>query len=358
MSATPDTAPSLDDLDQGPRRTWQRVDLGPVLDGTYTPPQATVGRRSDGVGMFYPGRQHSIASDSEAGKTWLALLAALGELEAGNAVLYLDFEDDEGGTVGRLMALGGKRDDIAERFAYVKPEEAIDALFGREDLGVLIDDTRPTLAILDGITEAMAMHGLELKDNSDIARFGRLLPRWIADKGPATVALDHVVKDREGRGRYAIGGVHKLNGINGASYVLENRQPFGIGRTGRTSVYIAKDRPAQLRRHALPGQEGLFWFGDLIVESHDIGFAEGMVSPPAQGDGKFRPTHLMSKVSAALQGAPAPLTMTDITDRVKGQAQTVRGAVAALVDEGYIVMETGPRGAKLHRLAKPFGDTP
>ncbi|KAB1933427.1 AAA family ATPase [Micromonospora sp. ALFpr18c] len=358
MTTTPAGPLSLGELDRGPRRTWQRVDLGPVLDGTYAPPQATVGRRTDGVGMFYPGRQHSIASDSEAGKTWLALLAAQSELDAGNAVLYLDFEDDEGGTVGRLMALGAKSEDIAARFGYVKPEEAIDSLFGREDLSELLGDLRPTLAILDGITEAMSMHGLELKDNTDIARFGRLLPRYIADKGAATVALDHVVKDREGRGRYAIGGVHKLNGINGASYVLDNRQPFGIGRTGRTSVYIAKDRPAQLRRHALPGQEGLFWFGDLVVESHDMGFAEGMVSPPAQGDGKFRPTTLMARVSAALQGAPGPLTMTDITDRVKGQAQTVRGAVAALVDEGHIVMETGPRGAKLHRLVKPFGDTP
>lgn len=89
-------------------RSWQRVDLANVLSGDYTPPKPTVGARSDGVGLFYPGRVHSVASESEAGKTWLALQAAKGELAAGNAVVYIDFEDDEAGVVGRLIRPGSR----------------------------------------------------------------------------------------------------------------------------------------------------------------------------------------------------------------------------------------------------------
>ena len=38
---------------------------------------------------------------------------------------------------------------------------------------------------------------------------------------------------REHRGRYAIGGVPQLNGLDGAAYTMEAREPFGIGITGR-----------------------------------------------------------------------------------------------------------------------------
>ncbi len=197
------------------RRTWAPVDLSDVLDARYEPPRPTVGARADGAGLFYPGRMHTISSESEGGKTWLALAAAQHELHNGNAVIYLDFEDDEGGVVGRLLALGTDKTDIRDRFAYLRPEDSLEALGNRDDLAQVVGDLRPTLAVLDGVTEAMSLHGLEMKDNTDVARFGQMLPRWLAERGPATVALNHVTKDRENRGRYAIGAVHKLNGLRG-----------------------------------------------------------------------------------------------------------------------------------------------
>ncbi|GAA2370805.1 hypothetical protein Cme02nite_45070 [Catellatospora methionotrophica] len=293
------------------RRTWRPVDLDDVLSGRYVAPRPTVGRRDDGVGLFYPGRVHSIASESEAGKTWFALIAA---------------------------------------------REEIEALTNAGDLAEVLGDLKPTLAILDGVTEAMSMHGLELKDNTDVARFGKLLPRAIAEHGPAAVALDHVVKNAEGRGRYAIGGVHKLNGINGAAYVLENRTPFGIGRTGRSTVYVAKDRPGQLRKAALPSAEGLFWLTTMEIISHDETFVETSLVVPASNGERPRPTALMQKISDALAGAGQPLTKQGIEDRVTGKATFVRLALAALVDEGYVAVTAGSRGSLLHSLKKPFGE--
>ena len=120
-------------------------------------------------------------------------------------------------------------------------------------LGVaaVMEDLKPTLVILDGVTEAMTLFGLEIKDNRDAARFARSLSKWLAGYGAAVVEIDHVVKNAETRGRYAIGGVHKLNAITGAAYTLDNRTPFGIGRTGKSAVMISKDRPGQLRRKGL-----------------------------------------------------------------------------------------------------------
>ena len=47
-------------------RSWRKVDLEPVLSHTWKPPEPTVGQRSDGVGLFYPAKVHTIASESEA----------------------------------------------------------------------------------------------------------------------------------------------------------------------------------------------------------------------------------------------------------------------------------------------------
>ena len=69
--------------------------------------------------------------------------------------------------------------------------------------------------VIDGVTEAMTMHGLELKDNADVAKFVELLPRPLARMGAAVVLVDHVAKDTGGRGRFAIGAPHKLAGIDG-----------------------------------------------------------------------------------------------------------------------------------------------
>lgn len=343
----PDHPPDGQPQVRSARRTWTPVDLTDVLNGRHQPPQPTVGARDDGAGLFYPGRMHTVSSESEGGKTWLALAAALHELEAGRAVAYLDFEDDEGGVVGRLLALGADQSAIRDRFAYLRPEESIEALGNREDLHQVLGDLRPTLAVLDGVTEAMSLHGLEMKDNTDVARFGQLLPRWLADRGPAVVALDHVVKAQDQRGRYAIGGVHKLNGLNGAAYLLENRSPFGIGVTGRSTVRLAKDRPGQLRRHALPHSSGLHWFADLELTSHSERVATVALSAPQERTEEFRPTVLMAKVAAALADR-GPLSQRSLIAAVGGRRQTAIDALTFLQLDGYVTEQTP------HELIKPY----
>ncbi|MFF4847968.1 DNA primase [Streptomyces sp. NPDC001194] len=337
-------------------RTWGAQDLRSVLDGTYKPPQPTVGNRDDGAGLFYPGRMNSIASESEAGKTWFALIACLQEINKGNHVMYLDFEDDAGGVVGRLLALGAVPADVLERFHYVRPENKpsdVDLV----DLTAVLAYS-PTLAIVDGVTEGMSLYGLEIKDNTDIAAFGRQLLRPIMNSGAAVVTLDHVVKSSENRGRYSIGGVHKLNGLNGVMYVMENRRPFGVGVVGKSTIRIAKDRPAQLRKNGLPHSSGMHWYADLVIKSETVEFAEAHLYAPVQRDEQERQEDeeqkrlgaLKRKVLDALAKAKAPLTGKGIEDRVTGKAADVRRAVAELIDSGQIEACPGPRNATHHSL--------
>jgi hypothetical protein len=63
-----------------------------------------------------------VAAEAEGGTTWFALTAIAEELTAGNACLYLDFEDDEGGIAGRLMTMGCDRGVIRKRRRRVRPD--------------------------------------------------------------------------------------------------------------------------------------------------------------------------------------------------------------------------------------------
>ena len=286
----------------GEHLSWCRVDLAAVLDGTWPRPRPTVGARDDGPGLFYPGKAHTIASEAEGGKTWLALHAIAQEIRAGRGAIFIDLEDDEASAVGRLTAMGADPADITGRFGYIRPDEPIGMYGNRGRLEEALGDLKPTLVVIDGVTEAMTMHGLDLRDNADAAKFGRMLVRPIARTGAAAVALDHVAKDRDRQGGYALGAVHKLNGAD-VAYVLDNRDPFGIGLTGRSRIMIRKDRPGELRRHGRRSHDNLFHYADLVIASHGEDFAEvSLPAAAADGAAPQRPTAIMAKISA--KGSP------------------------------------------------------
>lgn len=332
-------------------RTWLPVDLTEALSGAWQAPEATVGRRGDGVGLFYRGKAHTISGESESLKTWLALSAIQHEItEAGEHAVFVDFEDDVGPLVGRLQGMDTPADAIRERFHYVRPEAPLTEVGGRADLESLLMDTRPSLVVIDGVTEGMTLHGLNPLDNRDAAAFGRMLPRTITRAGAAAVSLDHVTKSTEGRGRYSLGAVHKLNGLDGAAYVLDNRKPAGVGMVGRSTVLISKDRPGQLRKHALPASGGLHWFGDLVLDSTIEGFADVSVFAPERdaGASEARPTVLMRRITDVLAEKGKPLSQRQIIALVGGKRDYVIKALTLLTIDGYVTDKTP------HELIKPF----
>lgn len=331
------------------RRPWQQVDLAAVLDGSWLPPTPSIGSRSDGVGLFYRAKVHTIHSPTEAGKTWFALGAAAQEIAAGGHVVYVDFEDDEAGVAGRLLAMQAAHDDIAGRFHYLQPTAPLTEGRNTADLAELINTNPTSLVVIDGVTEAMTVHGLNPLDNKDVATFGRLLPRpaTACKPTPAVVLLDHVVKDRENRGRYALGGVHKLNGLDGAAYVIESRTPIGVGLTGTSTVRIAKDRPGQLRRHGLRSSDGMSWFADLVVTSHADAFVEVQIAAPSSEPQTERPTVLMRRIAEALE-RHGPLSQRKLISLIRGKTQHIGRALTYLQLEGYV------SDASPHQLLKPY----
>ncbi len=339
-------APHLAEV-PSPASTWTPLDLADVLAGRHAAAKPDMLARADGLPLLYRGKLHLVSGEPESGKGWLALHASAERLHAGERVLYLDFEDEPASIVARLVALGVPGDTILDRFRYVRPDEPLDDR-GRaaldEELNRLV-----ALAVVDGVTEALTVHGFRLEDNGEVAKWLNALPRRLSRRGAAVVLIDHVVKDREARGRYAIGAQHKLAGVD-VAYSIKVLEPFGRGRTGRSRLTITKDRPGHLRQHADQG-------GHLahlqLVSRQDGSVQAQLIAPDGDATGAaFRPTVLMERVSRAVESDPG-LTARAIKTTVKGAHNARDLALELLLSEGYLTVEPDGRALR-HHSQKPY----
>ncbi|CAL8975439.1 hypothetical protein TESS_TESS_00849 [Tessaracoccus sp. O5.2] len=342
-----------------PPSSWAPVDLEPVLSGTYVPPTPTLWPRADGLCLLYPGLTHSVHGESESGKSLIIQAETARLLSAGHDVLYLDFESDPGSVIDRLRMFGAEPDAIRSHLHYVHPETNLQRSDALRDWDQLLAHPY-ALAVIDGVTEALTMFGWATKENDDITTWHRVMPRRIADStGAAVVLIDHVTKDSQTRGRFAIGGQAKLAALSGPAYSVEVTQPLGRGLRGVLSLRIGKDRPGYLRQRCGP-----FRHNDRTQQAAVITLDATVdppryeVEPPREGPDEeaheFRPTALMQKVSKELEDAPTPLSLTQIEKRVFGNTAHIRTAAACLVSEGFAAIEDGPRNSKLHRMVKPY----
>ncbi len=347
---TANTCRALVDVLTGHRRedaphSWAPEDLLPDFEGNREPDRPTLLRRPDGVALLYRGRAHSVSAEPESGKGWLALAGSVEALDAGGSVAYLDFEDTAASIAGRLRALGVTPDAL-DRFHYVRPDEPVTsgAVKALNALG-------PALVVIDGVTEALTIEGLGMDDNQDIAEFHKRLVKPFARAGAAVLLIDHVVKDREARGRYAIGGQHKLAGVD-VAYRLDVAQPFGRGREGLVKLTVTKDRPGYVREHAQDRER----IALMRLASTDGEGVTVTLDAPDAGGAAFRPTLLMARVSRAVNDTPG-LSIRGLREAVSGNHEAKGLALELLVTEGYVEARREGQAIK-HYPVREYQDDP
>ncbi|HWC35937.1 MAG TPA: AAA family ATPase [Mycobacteriales bacterium] len=347
--------------------SWPGIDLTSLLTADAPAIEATIGRRTDGVALGYPGRVNGIVGESETFKGWFVQALVAQVLATGGRALYLDFEDNARGIAERLRDLGVATEAVRTRLSYRRPEGP----FGhaeQADLASWLADGCD-LAVVDGVTEALSLHALSSTTDTDIAAFLTRLPRWLADRGPAVYLVDHVVKNRVERGHWATGSQHKRSGVDGAVLLSRILQPVGRAtttvRTGRARLSVSKDRPGAVRAHTVT-KAGEEWIADLVLTANPDGTVDVTLIPP-EDDRAESPADdhlhadLRQRITAAVaDAAPEPLTTRDIYAAVKGGrgSQTDKQkALEALRRDGTLHVEQGQRGALLHRLAptNPYG---
>jgi len=339
----------------GKRSSWWPIDLTPILTGEQTGTPPSILRRQDGAALFYLGRVNGLIGASESGKSWVALLAVSQELDDGNHVVYVDFEDTPKGVVGRLLKLGIKAEILAERFHYIGPAEApMPDQFA--DLQAALAEHRPRLVVMDGVNAAMSLAGLELISNTDATKFFQFLLMPIVAEDRAIVYIDHTPKSKEDESLGGIGAQAKRAMTSGCAIRVDKKGDFGPGVTGYLKLTVDKDREGMVREIAT----GARMVGTAIISSDPESttiIIEVPESSTTEG-GKFRPTFLMERVSAYLASAPlaSDTSKNAIVKAVRGNDRAIFEALDRLVEDGNVERVGGPRGASYHRLIRPFSE--
>lgn len=345
---------------------WDPIDLSDFYNGDHEPPTATLLLREDGVGLLYPGMTHSLHGESESGKSMVAQAEAVFQAEAGNRVLYLDYEADPGSVVERLRLMGLTRDGLG-CIDYLRPEVDFGSSESTQSAFDVLMGQRYGLAVIDGVTEALLQAPVKARStgglggNDDVAAWHNRLPRLIAERtGAAVVQIDHVAKGPDG-GRFAIGGQAKMASITGAAYLCMPVSPLGRGQVGELALYVAKDRHGYVRPRSGPMDKNRLQLTASVSVDGTDGLQVTLSQPPAEAreSQDWRPTEIMERVSAYLAEADSPPTGNRIISEVSGKTANIKTAIKELVVGGYVATTNGPNRSVLHTSVKPYlGVTP
>lgn len=341
--------------------SWKPIDLTSVLDGTYVPPTASLLQRSDGKGLLYPSKVHWFMGEPESGKSWLGLIAATEQLGNGERVAYLDYESDAATIVHRLTMLGAKPEDIAESLDYYQPQSPVD------HTNPLIKElvSKPySLLVIDGVTDAVGTQGASITDNDEVASWMRTSPRFFARKtGAAVVCIDHVTKDKDGRGRWAIGAQAKLAGLDGVAFGVEPVQAVVPGREGLVVLKCFKDRYGGVR--AIGGKWDVKDRSQEIARVSLNATVEGSmivrIDLPAyeendRGDeiSSTQFAKCMSAISTYLEYKGSSASKNNIETEIKGFDNNIkRSALMALVQDGCVKRDESGRYVR-YEFVRPY----
>lgn len=287
-----------------------------------------------GLGFVYPGKRHVFSGPQESAKTLAAYVVALEVIRAGQKVVLIDFEMGPWDCKARLRELGATHDELGG-FLYVEPEASASAA----NVGRLVG-LEPALVVVDAAAGAFQLESYDDNSRKDVERWASawVNPFWKA--GIATIVLDHVTKNVEARGSYAIGSERKVGGAD-VHLGFEVVHAIKRGGHGLYKIVTHKDRGGYLKRGKLCEFE--------LRSDPDTNFIEWTFKASLETDEKhpFRPTHLMEKVSRYVEAQMDPVPRSAVERDVEGKRDYIRQALDLLVSEGYLEESEGARGARL-----------
>lgn len=352
--------------------SWQFEDLAQLASGIELPPTPTVFQREDRQGLFYRGAVNDLHGEPGCGKSMIAQIATAQELKADRDVIYIDYEDSARNVVKRLLLLGVSGEQIIGHLHYVRPSakpSSPTSLGGwRETLDYA--DTA-TLAIIDGVTSCLAYAGLDSNSGDDIAAWYNTMPRLISACGPAVVLIDHVVKSKDNRGRYAGGSMQKLALIDGISYSVEMTKPVGKGVRGTIVIKSGKDRISEIEEHCAVSWSSngshLREAARIEINSTDPKLMRVTIARPnmmpsdetTRQRGLERPTGLMEKISRIIENAPEEPNQTEIIELLKDDGSsarktTVLTAINRLLEGEWISNRSGRNNRNIYASVRPY----
>lgn len=351
--------------------SWRFEDLAQLASGIELPPTPTVFQREDGQGLFYRGAVNDLHGEPGCGKSMIAQIATAQELKNNRDVIYIDYEDSARNVVKRLLLLGVTGEQIISHLHYVRPSAKPSSPTSLDGWRETLDyaDTA-TLTIIDGVTSCLAYAGLDSNSGDDIAAWYNTMPRLISACGPAVVLIDHVVKSKDNRGRYAGGSMQKLALIDGISYSVDMTKPVGKGVKGTIVIKSGKDRISEIEEHcAVDWSNGSHLREAARIEINStnpklmhVTIARPNMMPSEDRQTKrddFRPTGLMERISRMLEDSLEEPNQSELFKALKEDGSGARTAimskaVSLLLQEGFVSNRSGRNNRSIFKSVRPY----
>lgn len=328
--------------------SWRPVDLSAAVAGQKLRPAPTLLEREDGRCLFYRAQVNGVHGGDGVGKSYVLLIATIQELEAGRAVVWLDFEDpDEVTIISRLRDFGVPGETILDRFHYVHPEtEATPAAIA--EVCDLVRMTGAELAVIDSVGEAFGLDGVNEDRDNEVAPWIRRVARPLAGTGAAVGLIDHGVKNPD-NALHPSGSKRKRAAVTGASYLVEAvrtlSKEYGGGQLMLTT---AKDRHGNFTR----GKPAAL----IDIGSYDDGGMTAHVRAPAIAEAASQSRNDLVVAKAAVVAVkelceqmdrPPSMAVVEERMKVKARAQAKRAAVDLAVGLGALREDVGPRRSRV-----------
>lgn len=306
-------------------QTWNPINLAATEFAQPTEPPAI-------CGLLYQGKRHALSGPPEAAKTLAAHILALESMRNrpeeitnySGYVALIDLEMGAHATRRLLEDLGATLEEISA-FQYLNPD--VPPTPG--DLQDIIDNGA-ALAIIDAAAGAYDTSGLDDNKRADAETFSRvwITPLW--KQGVTTLTLDHVVKNSDNRGRYAIGSERKLGTVD-VHLGFHPIKQLNRGGTGLIRIDTHKDRPGHLSR---PHAAELELHSD--PDTHQITWEFRSPADTTDTEDGWRPTVLMDRVIDYLRRNPEPVGRTALAAAVGGRREWTLKAIDCLLADGLI----------------------
>jgi hypothetical protein len=196
-------------------------------------------------GILYEGMVHAWHGEPGAGKTLLALWAALRVMEEGRPVLYLDEEGSAQTVAERMEGIGADPQTLDDLFHYYQSPGVILAEDSVSSMLVTAREVGPALVVFDSWVDFLALNGLNENDSVDVTRWVLTVAYPLRELGAAILLLDHVNKYGSGKG--GRGSSAKLAKLD-AGYKLVKNEDYDRQGMGKVTLTRDKDRPAALEK--------------------------------------------------------------------------------------------------------------
>lgn len=274
--------------------SWDALDLDPYLTGQVQTVDPEILERDDGKALLYPGRLNMLYGPSEAAKSWLSMFTCIQQMEKGERVVYLDFEDEPVNALDRMRLLGASYDDLRRSFKYVRPEEPLapmqrsrwgepkptskgeynEALFQE-----MLAAHDPALIVADGMTVLYGLHGLDSNDSVQTDTITTWLKSLTRNGRTTVLIVDHTAKNPQ-RGSMPIGSQHKVSMVQGALLqTFPVKQPMP-GAMGEVELLVLKDRPGKVRSISEKSGDKTQLAARVIMDSTNEGRTDLTVRTP------------------------------------------------------------------------------